>query len=100
MTFIYTFSIENPFRKILNNALKHDEKDYECPILSTECPFSNKQFIKRIKLGQEEPKEFMDEMMQDVLSDLNKPLATGYKTGSKNHEKLPLLTSSYIIFLC
>ena len=83
----FTYSLESPFRKILNNALKHEQKVYECPILSTDCPFKNKQFIKRIKLGQEEPKEFMDEMMQDVLSDLNKPLATGYKTGSNNHEK-------------
>ena len=66
----------------MNNAVKHEEVDYKCPILSTNCPFNNKQFIKRIKLGQQKPKEFMDEMMETVISDLNKPL------NSKNILKL------------
>ena len=77
MALFYTCSLESPFRSILNDALKHEEKDYECPILSTNCPFSNKEFIKRIKVGQQEPKEFMDEMMETVISDLNKPSETG-----------------------
>ena len=75
-----SFSLESPFRKILHNALKDEEEDYDCPILSNNCPFSNKQFIKRIKLGQKEPKEFMDEMMDTVISDLKQPLE------NKNHE--------------
>ena len=74
MLFVYHYSLETPFRKILNNALKHEDENYECPILSTDCPFNKKQFIKRIKLGQQETKEFMDEMMETVISDLNKPL--------------------------
>ena len=55
-------------------ALQHEEKDYECPILSKACPFINKQFIQKIELGQQKPKEFMDEIMETVISDLNKPL--------------------------
>ena len=55
-------------------ALQHEEKDYECPILSNSCPFNNKQFIQKIELGQQKPKEFMDEIMETVISDLNKPL--------------------------
>ena len=53
--------------------MKHEEKDYECPILSKTCPFNNKQFIQKIELGQQMPKEFMDEIMETVVSDLNKP---------------------------
>ena len=58
----YSNSLESPFRKILNNVLKHEEDDFECPILSNNCPFLHKQLIKGIVLGQDEPKEFMDEM--------------------------------------
>ena len=54
--------------------MKHEEKDYECPILSKTCPFNNKQFIQKIELGQQMPKEFMDEIMETVVSDLKKPL--------------------------
>ena len=75
--FYFTCSLESPFKKILNTALKHEEKDYECPILSNACPFKNKQFIQKIELGQQKSKEFMDEMMETVISDLNKPLETG-----------------------
>ena len=71
---VFTFSLESPFRKILDSALKHEKEEYECPVLSNDCPFGNKQFIKRIKLGQKEPKEFMDEMMDTVISDLREPL--------------------------
>ena len=60
--------------KILNAALKHEEKDYECPILSKACPFNNKQFVQKIELGQQKPKEFTDEIMETVVSDMNKPL--------------------------
>ena len=55
-------------------ALKHGEKNYECPILSSVCPFNNKPFIQKIQLGQQKPKEFMDEIMETVISDLKKPL--------------------------
>ena len=72
--FSFTYSLESPFKKILNTALKHEEKDYECPILSDDCPFNNKQFIQKIELGQQKPKEFMDEIMETVISDLNKPI--------------------------
>ena len=75
MNFLFfAYSLESPFRKILNTALKHKEKDYKCPILSSACPFNNKQFIQKIELGQQKSKEFMDEMMETVISDLNKPL--------------------------
>ena len=30
--------------------------------------------MQKIELGQQKPKEFMDEMMETVISDLNKPL--------------------------
>ena len=53
--------------------MKHEEKNYECPILSNDCPFNNKQFIQRIELGKQEPKEFVDEMLETVISDLNQP---------------------------
>ena len=33
------------------------------------CPFNNKQ----IELGQQKPKEFMDKMMETIISDLEKP---------------------------
>ena len=65
------YSLEIPFRTILNNALKHKEKDYECPILSNACPFNNKQFLQKIELGQQKPKEFMDKIMETVISDLS-----------------------------
>ena len=58
----------------MNTALKHEEKDYECTILSKACPFNNKKFIQKIELGQQKPKEFMDEIMETVILDLNKPL--------------------------
>ena len=70
---MFTHSLEIPFRKILNNAVKHDQKDYECPILSNACPFKSKQFVQRIELGQQAPKEFVDMMLETVISDLNKP---------------------------
>ena len=35
--------------------------------------FNNKQFIRRIELGKQEPKEFVDEMLETVISDLNQP---------------------------
>ena len=70
----FSYSLENPFRKILNTALKHEAKDYECPILSNACPFNHKQFIQKIEFGQQKSKEFMDEMMETVISDLNKPM--------------------------
>ena len=96
LLFINPYSLEPPFRKILNNALKHEDKDYQCPILSTDCPFSNKQFIKRIKLGKQEHKEFMDEMMESVISDLSKPLDTGYSAeSSKQHKKEGILIHIY-----
>ena len=57
--------------------MKHKENDYKCPILSANCPFNNKQFIKKIKFGQQKHKEFMDEMMETVISDLKKPMETG-----------------------
>ena len=72
--FSFTYSLQSPFKKILNAALKHEEKNYECPILSKACPFNNKQFIQKIELGQQKPKEFMDEIMATVIIDLNKPL--------------------------
>ena len=72
--YFFIYSLESPFRKILNTAQKHEEKDYECTILSNTCPFNNKQFIQKIELGQQKPKEFMDEIMETVVSDLNKPL--------------------------
>ena len=71
--YYFIFSLESPFRKILNTALKHKEKDYVCPILSKACPFNNKQFIEKIELGQQIPKEFVDEIMEIVVSDMNKP---------------------------
>ena len=67
-------SLESPFKKILNTALKHEEKGYECSILSNACPFKNKQFIQKIELGQQKSKEFMDEIMETVVSDLDQPL--------------------------
>ena len=74
MNFLFfAYSLESPFRKILNTALKHEEEDYECPILPNACPFNNKHFIQKIELGQHKSKEFMDEMMETVISDLNKP---------------------------
>ena len=42
--------------------------------MSNACPFNNKPFLKKIELGQQKPKEFMDKMMETVISDLNKPL--------------------------
>ena len=72
--FSITLSLESPFKKILNNALKHEENGYKCPILSNACPFNNKQFIQKIELGEQKPKEFMDEIMETVISDLKKPL--------------------------
>ena len=65
------------------DALHHEESDYECPILSNACPFSNKHFIKKIELGQQKQKEFMDEMMETVISDLKKPLKIEYSFESK-----------------
>ena len=76
-------SLEIPFRTILNNALKHKKKDYECPILSNACPFNNKQFIQKIQLGRQKPKEFMDEMMETVISDLKGPQRIEYSFESK-----------------
>ena len=35
------------------------------------CPFNNKQFLQKIELGQQKPKEFMDKMMETVISDLS-----------------------------
>ena len=72
--FSFTYSLESPFKKILSAALKHEEKNYECPILSKACPFNNKQFIQKIELGQQKPKEFTDEIMETIVSDMNKPL--------------------------
>ena len=71
-------SLESPFKKILNTALKHEEKGYECTILSNACPFKNKQFIQKIELGQQKSKEFMDEIMETVVSELNKPLKSNH----------------------
>ena len=80
----YNFcSLESPFRTILNNALKHEEKDYECPILSNTCPFNNKQFIQKIEFGKQKSKEFMDEMMETVISDLKSPLKIQHSFESK-----------------
>ena len=75
ISFSYANSLESPFRKILNNIMKHEEEDFECPILSNTCPFLQKQLLKKIVLGQQEPKEFMDEIMETVILDLdlNKP---------------------------
>ena len=70
----FLYSLESPFRKILNTALRHEDKYYECPVLSKACPFNNKQFVQKIELGEQKPKEFMDEMMETVISDLNKPI--------------------------
>ena len=78
ITFFFIYSLESPFRKILNTAQKHEEKDYDCTILSNTCPFNNKQFIQKIELGQQKPKEFMDEIMETVVSDLNKPLKSNH----------------------
>ena len=66
-------------------ALQHEEKDYECPILSKACPFNNKQFIHKIELGQQMPKEFMDEIMETVVSDLNKPLSSNDISNISTH---------------
>ena len=77
------YSLESPFRNILNNALRHEEKGYECSILSKKCPFNNKQLIKRIKFGEKEPKHFIDEIMETVISDLNKPLESEHASKSK-----------------
>ena len=41
---------------------------------SNSCPFNNKQLLLKIELGQMKPKEFMDEMMETVISDLSMPL--------------------------
>ena len=65
--------------------MRHEEKDYECPILSKACPFNNKQFIKKIELGQQKPKEFMDEIMETVISDLKKPLKSKVYHYVKKH---------------
>ena len=77
-------SLESPFRQILNAALKHEEKNYECSILSKDCPFNNKKFVQKIELGEHIPKEFMDEIMETVISDLNKPLQ---RNNSRNIKK-------------
>ena len=71
-------SLDSPFKKILNTAVKHKEKGYECTILSNACPFKNKQFIQKIELGQQKSKEFMDEIMETVVSELNKPLKSNH----------------------
>ena len=77
--FSFTYSLESPFRKMLNTALKHEQKDYQCPILSKACPFNNQQFVQKIELGQQLPKEFMDEIMETVVSDLSKPKSNNCK---------------------
>ena len=40
------------------------------------CPFNNIQFLQKIELGQQKSREFMDEIMATVISDLDKPLAS------------------------
>ena len=81
--YIFISRLETPFRKILENAIQHEEKAFECPILLNACPFYNKKFIQKIELGQQKPKEFMDVMMDTVISDLIKPLKKVYSFESK-----------------
>ena len=99
--FSYENSLESPFRKILNNVLKHEEENFECPILSNACPFLHKQFIKRIVLGQHEQKEFMDEMMETVILDLdlNQPLEIKKPPfiGNKFNNILSSMTGIFLI---
>ena len=85
ITLFYIFRLESPFRKILKDALQHEENNYDCPILSNACPFNSKQFIQKIEFGQQQPKEFMDEMMETVISDLIKPFKKVYSFESKKY---------------
>ena len=81
--------------------MKHEEKKFECPMASYACPFNNKQLLHKIELGQMEPKEFMDEMMETVLSDLSMP---SKNKQSKKCQKSPLthprlITCMFSVFL-
>ena len=67
------YSLGSPFKNILENAMQHENQKYECPVYSQACPFEKKIFMQRIKLGEDASKEFMDEMMDTVISDINLP---------------------------
>ena len=67
------YSLGSPFKNILENAMQHENEKYECLVYSKACPFEKKIFMQRIKLGEDASKEFMDEMMDTVISDINLP---------------------------
>ena len=58
----------------MNSILKHKDKGHICPILLQECPFNEKTFVQRIQLGRQQiEREFLDEIMDAVISDMNTP---------------------------
>ena len=58
----------------MNSILKHKDKGHICPILLQECPFNEKTFVQSIQLGRQQiEREFLDEIMDTVISDMNMP---------------------------
>ena len=74
MKTIFISSLDKPFRSLLNGILKHKEKGHICPILLKECPFNELTFVQKIQLGRQQiEREFLDEILDTVISDMNTP---------------------------
>ena len=57
----------------MNNAWKHEEKNYLCPIFSSDCPLNQKKFLQKIQLGHQRPTKHLKEFGETVRINLTNP---------------------------
>ena len=51
----------------------HEKQNFVCPILSNNCPFNEKRFVRRIQLGRQTPTSFLKQTGETVLINLMNP---------------------------
>ena len=66
--------MHRPFKTVLNNALKHEEKNYLCPIFSSDCPLNQKKFVQKIELGHQRTAKHLMEIGETVRVNLTNPV--------------------------
>ena len=58
---------------MLNCVTNHEDENYTCPILSSDCPFHRKKFIQKITFGEHTSRGALDEMMESLIFNINIP---------------------------
>ena len=67
--------------------MKHDEKDFLCPIFLSGCPFNQKRFVQKIQLGHQGTTKRLKDIGETVRVNLMNPgeISRNIMNSTKTH---------------